>query len=67
MSKRERLREVKSMNPQWLGLRFLFALPTGVLIFYQNYARIRPLLNVKGEALVKVGDESPTSLLVINT
>ncbi|TCI51931.1 hypothetical protein EVJ24_12425 [Exiguobacterium sp. SH1S21] len=34
MSKQERLRKVKTMNPQWLVLRLLFALPTGVLVFY---------------------------------
>ncbi|XCA83135.1 hypothetical protein ABKJ26_13150 [Exiguobacterium mexicanum] len=34
MSKQERLHKVKRMNVQWMLLRLMFALPTGVLIYY---------------------------------
>ncbi|TCI75874.1 hypothetical protein EVJ20_12915 [Exiguobacterium sp. SH0S1] len=44
MSKQERLRKVKTMNPQWLVLRLFFALPTGVLVFYFLQTEANPWL-----------------------
>ncbi|WP_393965059.1 hypothetical protein [Exiguobacterium sp. S22-S28] len=35
--------------------------------FYQNQSRIRPLLNVQGEALVQVGDESSSGKACLAT
>jgi len=34
MSKQERLHSVKQMNVQWMLLRLMFALPTGLLVYY---------------------------------
>ncbi|WP_214890474.1 hypothetical protein [Exiguobacterium sp. s142] len=44
MSKQERLRKVKTMNPKWLVLRLFFALPTGVLVFYFLQTEANPWL-----------------------
>ncbi|WP_161568785.1 GNAT family N-acetyltransferase [Exiguobacterium sp. SH5S4] len=43
------------------GLPYILACDEGLEPFYQNQARILPLLNDAGEALVKVGDESPSN------
>lgn len=44
MSKQERLHKVKRMNVQWMLLRLMFALPTGVLIYYFLQSQGSPMI-----------------------
>lgn len=44
MNKQERLHNVKRMNVQWMLLRLMFALPTGVLIYYFLQSQGSPMI-----------------------
>ena len=44
MNKQERLHNVKRMNLQWMLLRLMFALPTGVLVYYFLQSQGSPMI-----------------------
>lgn len=44
MNKQERLHSVKQMNVRWMLLRLMFALPTGVLIYYFLQSQGSPMI-----------------------